>query len=74
MKLSTVTKNVILCPFNLLYRISPTLTLKILFRLKQGYRLNLKDPKTFNAKLQWLKLNDKNELKTIFTDKYTKKV
>lgn len=32
------------------------LYLKLLFRLKLGYRLNLKAPRTFNEKLQWLKL------------------
>jgi hypothetical protein len=32
------------------------LYVKLLFRLKMGYKLNLKNPKTFNEKLQWLKL------------------
>lgn len=32
------------------------LYLKLLFRLKMGYRLNLKNPKTFSEKLQWLKI------------------
>ena len=32
------------------------LYIKLLFRLKMGYRLNLKNPRTFNEKLQWLKL------------------
>lgn len=34
------------------------------------YRLNLDDPKTFNEKLQWLKLNDRNPLYTRLVDKY----
>jgi len=39
------------------YWLFPTeLYIKMLFRLKMGYKLNLKDPKTFNEKLQWLKL------------------
>lgn len=32
--------------------------LRWLFRLKMGYELNLKTPRTYNEKLQWLKLND----------------
>ena len=33
--------------------------LGILFRLKMGQRLDLDNPKTFNQKLQWLKLYDR---------------
>lgn len=48
-----------------LYLISPIVPnkiyLKILFRLRTGYSLNLKNPKTFNEKLQWLKLNYHDE-------------
>ena len=50
--MNTTTKNVILTPFNLLYKISPKLDLKILFRLKLGYKLNLKNPRTYNEKIQ----------------------
>lgn len=35
-----------------------------------GYFLNLKKPTTFNEKLQWLKLNDRNDLYTKLADKY----
>ena len=35
-----------------------------------GYFPNLKKPTTFNEKLQWLKLNDRNDLYTKLTDKY----
>lgn len=58
-------------PFNALYKISPELVLKILFRFKQGYPLNLKEPKTYNEKLQWIKLYDKNEWIPKCCDKYT---
>ncbi len=34
--------------------------LKIFFKSRLGYKLNLKEPRTFNEKLQWLKLHDKN--------------
>ncbi len=63
-------KNVILTPFNILYKISPEINLKILFFIKQHYRLNLKNPKTYNEKLQWIKLNDCNPLMPICCDKY----
>ena len=35
-----------------------------------GYFPNLKKPTTFNEKLQWLKLNDRNDLYTNLADKY----
>jgi hypothetical protein len=46
------------------------LWLKIVFRIKFGHSLNLKNPKTFNEKLQWLKLHDRNLLYTKLVDKY----
>lgn len=69
--MDTVKKRIMLTPFNLLYKISPELELKILFRIKQGYKLNLKNPKTFNEKIQWIKLYDKNPLMPKCVDKYT---
>ena len=68
--MNNLVKSVILTPFNLLYRVNPTLELKILFRLKCGYKLNLENPKTYNEKLQWIKLNEKNPLLTKCCDKY----
>lgn len=38
-----------------------------------GYRLNLKTPKTFSEKLQWLKLYDRNPEYTKMVDKYAVK-
>lgn len=49
------------------------LYLKILFRLKMGYKLNLKNPKTFSEKLQWLKLYDRKPKYTTMVDKYAVK-
>lgn len=69
--MDTTIKNIILFPMNCLYKISPKLVLKILFRLKQGYKLNLKEPKTFNEKLQWIKLHVDNPLMPQCVDKYT---
>ena len=44
--------------------------LKIEYRMKIGKKLNVDSPKTFNEKLQWLKLNDRNPLYTKMADKY----
>lgn len=46
------------------------LLLKILFRARIGKRLNLEKPSTFNEKLQWLKIHDKNPMYTQLVDKY----
>lgn len=43
--------------------------LKIRYKLKMGKRLNLDSPKTFNEKLQWLKIHDRNPLYTKLVDK-----
>jgi hypothetical protein len=50
--------------------IPDALWLKIVFRIKMGYKLDLNNPKTFNEKLQWLKLHDRNPLYTTLVDKY----
>ena len=63
-------KSVILTPFNVFYKISPVAELETIFRLKCGYRLNLKNPRTYNEKIQWIKLYDKNPLMTKCCDKY----
>ena len=44
--MDNLTKGAILAPMNLLYRVSPEMALKMLFRLKLGYPLNLKRPRT----------------------------
>lgn len=43
--------------------------LKKMFKAITGENLNLKNPKTFNEKIQWLKLYDSFPLKTQLTDK-----
>ena len=43
--------------------------LKLLFQLKVGYPLNLERPRTYNEKLQWLKLNDIHPEYAQFVDK-----
>lgn len=47
--------------------------LKIAFRIRMKNRLRLDDPQTFNEKLQWLKLHDRNPLYTAMVDKYEAK-
>lgn len=44
--------------------------LKIQYFIKTGKNLNIKEPKTFNEKLQWLKLYDRNSDYTTMVDKY----
>ena len=44
--------------------------LKKWFFEKTGDSLDLDNPKTFNEKIQWLKLYDRNPLKTKLADKY----
>ena len=47
-----------------------SLYLKQLFKRKLGRKLDLKNPQTFNEKLQWLKLYDRNPEYTKMVDKY----
>ena len=52
---------------------SPEFMSRLYFRVLLGYKLNLKDPKTFNEKTQWLKLYEwpKNPVAIQCGDKYT---
>ena len=50
--------------------VSDKLYLKIKFKDLMGKRLNLKNPRTFNEKMQWLKLYDRNPMYTALVDKY----
>lgn len=58
----------------LLYRFSrlfpDKIYLKLLFKLKLGYTLNLEKPQTYNEKLQWIKLYDRNPMYSMLVDKY----
>lgn len=49
------------------------LFLKINYRFMLGRKLNLNNPKTFNEKLQWLKLHDRKSIYTTMVDKYEAK-
>ena len=47
--------------------------LELRYKIKTGHPLNLDNPKTFNEKLQWLKLYDRKPIYTTMVDKYEAK-
>lgn len=55
---------------NFLRFIPDKMMLKLEYRMKIGKKLRLNPPKTFNEKLQWLKLNDRKGIYTLMADKY----
>lgn len=59
--------------FRLLRQFAPVLSdkiyLQLFYYIKFGKNLNLKEPKTFNEKLQWLKLYNRKDIFTIMVDK-----
>lgn len=68
--MNNLVKGLVLTPFNIFYKISPKKEIETLFRLRQGYKLNLENPRTYNEKIQWIKLNDFNPLIPKCCDKY----
>lgn len=50
--------------------ISDKTYLKLLYETRIGKKLNLKNPITFDEKLQWLKLYDRKDEYTVWVDKY----
>lgn len=54
----------------LLFWVPTSIYLKILFKRKIGKKLDLKNPKTYSEKLQWLKVHDHNPLYNKLVDKY----
>lgn len=59
-----------LCARNFFWFLPDKLYLKMLYRIKLNKKLNLKNPQTFNEKLQWLKLYDRKSEYTKLVDKY----
>lgn len=47
--------------------------LKLKYKIAIGRKLDLKNPQTFNEKLQWLKLHDRKAIYTTMVDKYAVK-
>ena len=60
---------IFLCMETFGHNIPDRLYLKIKFRINMGYRLDLDRPQTYNEKLQWIKLYDRNPVYTIMADK-----
>jgi len=52
---------------------SDKIYLKVYYFIKTGKRLNLKNPKSFNEKIQWLKLYDRQAIYSTMVDKYNVK-
>ena len=50
--------------------LSDKVYLKKLYKFRTGKKLNLKNPETFNEKLNWLKLYDRKPEYTVMADKY----
>mgnify|MGYP000896560242 CR=1 FL=1 len=59
-----------LAAHDLLKWMSDKMYIKLIYRFSMGEKLNLENPQTFNEKLQWLKLYDRNPLYTDLVDKY----
>lgn len=53
-----------------LIKLNDSIFLKIEYYKMLNKKLNLKDPQTFNEKLQWLKINNRKEEYSRFVDKY----
>lgn len=49
---------------------SDELAIRLLYKLKMDKKLNLNPPRTYNEKLQWLKLYDRNPIYPKIVDKY----
>lgn len=63
-------KNTIVCALKFM---PDDVYLKIIYRIKVGKKLDLKRPKTYTEKLQWLKLHDRKPVYTTMVDKYAAK-
>lgn len=76
-KVKTFLNNPNILLIKILYLMSPIfndfLYLKLLFPLKAGYKLDLNNPKTYNEKLQWLKIYYKKPIMTRMVDKFAAK-
>ena len=56
--------------FNLASVIPDEPYLRLIYRMRTKKKLDLKNPKRFNEKIQWLKIYDRNPLYTVMADKY----
>lgn len=73
---NTIIGNIILSPIVWIYNIyryriiTEKYFIRKLFKKKLGYSLDIKNPLTFNEKIQWFRLNDRTLLHEVCTDKY----
>ena len=58
---------------HLLNRLPDKLFLRLFWKARFGYDLDLEAPRTFNEKMQWLKLYDRDPLHTLMVDKHAVK-
>ncbi|MBO5370967.1 MAG: glycosyl transferase, partial [Clostridia bacterium] len=63
-----VINKILLCSIG--RKIPDKLYLKIQYRIYMGKKLNLKNPKSYNEKLQWLKLYNRRKEYVSMADKY----
>lgn len=65
-------KRILIALFNInfFWFLPDTIFLKIKYKLLTGKRLNLISPKSFNEKMQWLKINNRKRIYTTMVDKY----
>lgn len=52
------------------YLLPDKLYIQLMYKAKMGKKCNLKKPVTYNEKLNWLKLYDRNDKYTMMADKY----
>lgn len=64
---------VVLSRFGISPWISDKLYLRLIYRAYMGYWMNFERPKTFQEKLQWLKINNRNPLYSQMVDKFAAK-
>ena len=62
-------RKILLAIYNLLPSFLYPIVLKKIYYNKMGKKLNLRNPKLFTEKIQWLKLNDNLPIKTTLADK-----
>lgn len=58
---------------NLLDKVDDERYLKLMWLIKMGYPLDLEHPRTFDEKIQWIKLYDRKPIYTVMSDKLASK-
>lgn len=70
MKTGLIKWILIFCEEHIFSHIPDEQWLKIEYRIRVRKHLNLENPKTFNEKIQWLKIHDRQPQYTMLADKY----